>query len=385
MNILKPTLSVFLALQVSPITSAEVSFPSAEKIIDSLHEPVFLTAPAKSTDALYILEKAGRIMKYDRVGKKLITKPFLDIRKQINIRMNEQGLLGMAFSPNYHEDQRFYLYYTDTEGDTQISRFTVSENTTITEEKLLKIEQDFRNHNGGWIEFGPDGYLYIATGDGGSGNDPKQRAQDKTSLLGKILRIDVASDSAYTIPKDNPFLAEKDSKHEIFATGLRNPWRCSWDENANDPRLYIADVGQNQWEEINVVTPKQLNGANFGWRLREATHKTAKRDVGGEKSESHIDPIFEYNHSEGKSITGGYVYRGSSDSLQGHYFYADWVKHKVWSLKFDGNNVVETHDWTNYFAQRGHHLTHISSFGKDPQGELYIISHKGFIFKINGK
>jgi len=150
----------------------------------------------------------------------------------------------------------------------------------------------------------------------------------------------------------------------------------------SEPRLYIADVGQNHWEEINVVSQKKLNGANFGWRLREATNKTPKPKVGGEKSTSHIDPIFEYDHSTGRSITGGYVYRGSLESIQGHYFYADWVKHKIWSLKFDGKEVVDTQDWTNHFAQRGQPLSHISSFGKDPQGGLYIISHKGFIYEI---
>ena len=379
MNILKFSLSILTALQLSSQIQANPSPPTAEKIVDSLYEPVFLTAPANSTDALYILEKAGRIMIYDRENQKLITKPFLDIRNQINIKMNEQGLLGMAFSPNYAQDKRFYLYYTDTDGDTQISRFSLTDNAKkITEEKLLKIKQDFRNHNGGWLGFGPDGYLYIATGDGGSGNDPKQRAQDKKSLLGKILRIDVATDKGYLIPDSNPFISEVDSKDEIFSIGLRNPWRCSWDNE----KLYIADVGQNHFEEINVVSLTQLNGANFGWRLREANHKTHKQNIGGEKSDTHIDPIFEYDHSVGKSITGGYVYYGTNKSIQGHYFYADWVKHKIWSFKLNGDKVTENRDWTNYFAQQGHPLTHISSFGKDPQGNIYIISHKGVIYKI---
>lgn len=382
MKKLTSTLFFVCALQMTQLASAN-DIPRAEKIIDSLLEPVYLTAPAGSTDALYILEKAGRIMVYDRESKKLRAKPFLDIRSQIKIRMNEQGLLGMAFSPDYKNDKRFYLYYTNTEGDTQISRFTVSENSTdIAEEKILNFKQDFRNHNGGWIGFGLDGYLYIATGDGGSGGDPKNRAQDKSSLLGKLLRLDVSGKSGYKIPKDNPFISDKDSKQEIYAYGLRNPWRCTWDTTSSDSKIYIADVGQNEYEEINCVTAKELNGANFGWRLREAKHKTNKGNAGGEKQPSHIDPIFEYKHPIGQSITGGYVYRGSIDSIQGHYFYADWVKNKIWSFKLDGEKVTQQRDWTNYFAQRGRPITHISSFGRDPQGEIYIISHKGLIYKI---
>lgn len=379
---LNTTLSL---LFLSSLTYAEDTLPQlrAVKIIDSLYEPVFLTAPVDSTDALYILEKAGRIMIYDRGHKKLTSKPFLDIRSQINIKMNEQGLLGMAFSPDYKNDRRFYLYYTNTLGDTQVSRFSVDENDQeITEEKLLSIKQDFRNHNGGWIGFGPDGHLYIGTGDGGSGGDPKNRAQDKNSFLGKLLRLDVSGASGYEIPQDNPFISEQNSKKEIFAYGLRNPWRCAWDTSLSEPRLYIADVGQNHFEEINCVTSSELNGANFGWRIREAKHKTSKGNAGGEKKEEHIDPIFEYDHTIGKSITGGYVYRGSIKSIQGHYFYADWVSHHIWSFQFDGKKTTNEHNWTNFFAQRGTPVTHISSFGTDPQGGLYLISHKGFIYKI---
>mgnify|MGYP000557237090 CR=1 FL=1 len=373
--------TILALILLTHINLTAQNFPRAEKIIDCLDRPVFLTAPADSTDALYILEKAGRIMIYDRNAKKILPTPFLDIRHQINIRMNEQGLLGMAFSPNYKTDGLFYLYYTDTNGDTQVSRFhTLKNQAGFKEEKLLTVPQDFRNHNGGWIGFGPDGYLYIGLGDGGSGNDPRQRAQDKTQLLGKLLRIDVSVEQGYVIPEDNPFISDPESRDEIYAYGLRNPWRCSWDFQTST--LYLADVGQNHWEEINAVTSEQLRGADFGWRTREGTHATPKKSVGGEKPKAAIDPIYEYDHGVGKSITGGYVYRGKIKSIYGHYFYADWVKPKIWSIAYDGKNITAEHHWTNYFAQRGRPITHISSFGMDPQGEMYIISHKGDIYAI---
>ncbi len=371
-------LIIFTLLQLTVTAQA---LPRAEKIIDCLNNPVFLTAPAGSTDALYILEKAGRIMIYDRKTKKVLPRPFLDIRNQIHIKMNEQGLLGMAFSPNYKADRRFYLYYTDTVGDTQVSRFTLPINGNgATEEKLLSVPQDFRNHNGGWIGFGPRGLLFIGLGDGGSGNDPKQRAQDKTQLLGKLLRIDVSGEQGYVIPEDNPFISEPDSRDEIYAYGLRNPWRCSWDMESNI--LYLADVGQNHWEEINAVEYGTLRGADFGWRTREATHTTPKEKIGGDKPDAAIDPIFEYDHAVGKSITGGYVYRGKIKSIYGHYFFADWVKPKIWSITYDGSEITSEKEWTNYFAYRGRPITHISSFGTDPQGELYIVSHQGDIYAI---
>ena len=376
------TLSTILTfLLIGQLAAVAETLPRAEKIIGSLDMPVFLTAPKGSTDALYILEKAGRVMVYDRKTKKMNAKPFLDIRDQIDIKMNEQGLLGMAFSPDYDTDRRFYLYYTDTKGDTQVSRFTVSVNgKEISEEKLLTVPQDFRNHNGGWIGFGPDNFLYIGLGDGGSGNDPKQRARDMSNLLGKILRIDVSNKTGYEIPKDNPYLSEPDSLDEIYAFGLRNPWRCSWDMKTN--MLYIADVGQNHWEEINAVSQDELKGADFGWRIREATHATPMKSVGGKKPKAAIDPIFEYDHATGKSITGGYVYRGKIKSIQGQYFYADWIMPKIWSITYDGKEVTEEKDWTQLFSQKGKPINAISSFGEDPQGELYIISHVGNIYAI---
>ncbi len=378
---MKNIASVLIISVLGSFAGLAETLPRAEKIIDSVKEPVFLTAPECSTDKLYILEKAGRVMTYDRVNKKLNPEPFLDIRCQIEIKMNEQGLLGMAFSPHYEKDRRFYLYYTDKKGDTQVSRFTVQpDGKKISEENILSVKQDFTNHNGGWIDFGPDGFLYIGLGDGGSGNDPKQRAQDMSQLLGKILRIDVSGKSGYAVPKDNPFVCQPEKKPEIYAFGLRNPWRCSWDMKTN--HLYIADVGQITWEEINAVTQDALKGANFGWRLREGTHQTPTHAVGGEKPNCAIDPIFEYDRSVGSSITGGYVYRGKIKSIYGQYFYADFAKPKIFSFIFDGKKVSAQKDWSQIFAQNGKPISQISSFGLDPQGEMYIISHQGNIYAI---
>jgi len=352
-----------------------------EKIIQDLKKPVYMTAPSGSNDFLYFLEKEGRIMVYDRNEKKLLSEPFLDIRDKITIRMNEQGLLGMAFSPSYSSDGLFYLYYTDNEGDTQVSRFhTLTKNGVIKEEKLISVKQDFKNHNGGWIGFGPDGNLYIALGDGGAGNDPKNRAQDMKSHLGKLLRIDVSSKKGYTIPNDNPYVSDSNVLDEIYAFGLRNPWRCSWDEATN--RFYIADVGQNAWEEVNVVTQNQLKGGDFGWRMREATHKTVSKKAGGKKPKDAIDPVFEYPRSEGRSITGGYVYQGKIPTLKGHYFFADFVTNKIWSFQYDGEKTTNEKRWESILVDDGKPIRSISSFGVDPQGELYLVSHSGKVFKI---
>ena len=365
------SIALLATLAFSPSLTAA---PHTEKIISGLDMPVFMTSPKGQDRFFYILEKKGKIRLFDRKAGKLVDKPFLDITDQIKIKMNEQGLLGMAFSPNYSKDKQFYLYYTDNDGDTQISRFKVEGDNKITEEKLISIKQDFRNHNGGWLGFGPDGYLYIGTGDGGAGNDPKQRAQDKTQLLGKLLRIDVSSGKGYHAKMNK--VSKK--KPEIYAYGLRNPWRCAWDGDD----LYIADVGQNKYEEINVIHKDKLKGANFGWRLREGTHKTPSRGVGGDKPDEAIEPIHEYNRKSGYSITGGFVYRGAIDELKGNYFYADYVSNRIWSLQLSDGEATKHKEWTADFKYDGKAIKAISSFAQDSKGEVYIISHSGSIYMI---
>lgn len=374
-------------LSLAPLLPAK---PGTEVIASGLKRPTFLTAPAGSQRFLYILEKEGKIRLFDRKSGKLLPNIFLDLSKAVESSANERGLLGMAFSPNFDSDHRFYLYYSDLKGDTQVSRFTMPDKHALSispksEEKLLLVKQDFANHNGGWIGFGPDKMLYIGLGDGGAANDPKQRAQDLSSHLGKLLRIDVSPQQGYRVPKDNPFLNHPSAKAEIFSYGLRNPWRCAWDGDL----LYVADVGQNHWEEVNVATTKQLRGANFGWRLREGFQATPAPSVGGEKPAGAIDPIHIYRHGnskdEGLSVTGGYVYHGQIEGLRGHYFFADYVTGNIWSFQLkDGKPSPITH-WTEAFSNKGNTIPQISSFGIDPQGELYIISDQGSIHKVVDK
>lgn len=358
--------------------------PRADLVIDGLSKPVFLTAPTNTKDYLYVLEKDGRIRLYNRETKKLEEKPFLDITDRIKITMNEQGLLGMAFSPDFKKDRRYYLYYTDRNGDTCVSRFTAKSATESNrdEEILLTQKQDFKNHNGGWIGFGPDDLLYIAFGDGGAANDPKKRAQDLTTLLGKLVRIDVDVSSGYEIPKDNPFIDDEQARPEILSYGLRNPWRCAWHKDT----LIIGDVGQNVWEEVNAVSIRDLNSANFGWPQIEGTHKTKNAKAETKNPGKLIKPIYEYKHDNsakgGLSITGGYIYRGSVRSLQGKYIFADYVKPHIWSAKASKTKLTSIKHHKDDFKQNDKPIEHISSFGEDPQGELYILSHQGQVYMI---
>lgn len=350
-------------------------------------QPVWASCPGGERDALWIVEKDGRVIILNRhTGAK---NDFLDIRHLIKIRMNEQGLLGLAFSPDYMESGRFYLYYTNTEGDTEICRFRASGANKqscdpATRELLLHIKQSARNHNGGWIGFGPDGFLYIATGDGGSGNDPLNHGQDLGTHLGKILRIDVASDKGYRIPPDNPFIDLTSAKPEIYAYGLRNPWRCSWDRTTGD--FYIADVGQNHWEEVNFLPAGQCKGANFGWRLREGMVATPKKNVGGPLPANAIDPVYAYKHGrkpdQGLSVTGGYVYRGPIESLHGKYFFADYANPRIWSIEVKNGKVENFQDWTEQLKPAQGPVNLISSFGEDSDGNLLIVSLAGNIYQV---
>ena len=366
------------------IYSAALAKPSAILVANMLNHPVLLTAPEESSDYLYILEKAGVIKIYDRNAKKLLRAPFLNIKDKIKIKMNEQGLLGMAFSPNFSSNKHFYLYYTDNDGDTKITRYTASSKTKAnkaSEVVLLTQNQDFKNHNGGWIDFGPDGMLYIGLGDGGNANDKKQRAQDLTTFLGKLLRIDVSGDH-YIIPKDNPFYGSKKIRPEILSYGLRNPWRCAWDGK----NLILADVGQNAWEEINIVARKDLFSANFGWPQREGTHKTNNPKARKKNPGKLISPIYEYSHDTentgGFSITGGAVYHGSVKELQGRYLFADYVRPHIWSAQISGAKISDIRHHKADFSQNGVEIKQVVSFATDPQGEMYIISHHGQIYKI---
>lgn len=373
----------------SALSGISHAAPKLKLIAKGLDRPVWATAPKYSKNYLYLVEKSGRILVQNRKTNQILPQPFLDIRNRIKIRMNEQGLLCMAFCPHFNKTGRFYLNYTNLKGDTEIVRMRCNpKNPTraniATSERLLLIKQDSKNHNGGWLGFGPDNYLYIGMGDGGSANDPKNRAQDLSNHLGSLLRIDVSGASGYKIPKSNPFRTFPNIKPEIYAFGLRNPWRCTWDRKTKD--FYIADLGQNHWEEINFVPRGKGRAANYGWRKREGLQPNPKRKVSGQRPKHNIDPIYTYSHGGGKnqglSITGGFVYRGKIKSMQGRYFFADWINPRIWSITVKKGRATDFQDWTERFQLRKHQLTNISSFAQDPQGELYIISHRGMIYKI---
>jgi len=313
---------------------------------------------------LFVIEKIGRIRIIE--NDQLIETPFLDISERVGSTGNEQGLLGLTFHPQYAQNGRFFVNYTDNNGNTVLARFQVSSEPNVadpkSEVKILGVDQPFANHNGGGLAFGPDGYLYAGLGDGGSQGDPFGNAQNTSVLLGKILRLDVDSAEPYAVPADNPF------GNEVWAYGLRNPWRFSFDKLTND--LYIGDVGQNTWEEIDFLPAGSPGGTNFGWNFREGAH-----DYKGGGPAGMVDPIAEYSHSEGGcSVTGGYVYRGSMAEWNGIYLYADYCTGLIWGLiQSDGgwqSQPLFDLDVT------------ITSFGQDAPGELYLLSDNGGVFRL---
>ncbi len=351
-----------------------------------LNRPVWLGAAPDDSSRLFILEKVGRIRIYDTSSEHLLEESFLDISERVSSNRNEQGLLGMAFEPDYKTTGRFYLYLTNKKGDTEILRFQGRGNKADkgSLKLILTYQQSARNHNGGWIGFGPDNALYIASGDGGSADDPKAHGQDLGTLLGKLLRINVIGEDTYHT-KGNPFPSQKNALPEIYAFGLRNPWRCFWDLQAKE--IYIADVGQKLWEEINWVPQDQLKGANFGWRINEGFLKRPKYKDLNQINPTITDPVYVYKHgvadNEGLSITGGVVYQGSIPELQGLYFFSDWNRHRTWSIRIVGGKATEYADWTDQF-NAGHDakITTICSYGVDASGEVYLVSHDGRIHKI---
>ena len=339
-------------------------------VISGLVNPLDLTSPPDGSGRLFILEQPGLIRVVE--NGELLPTPFLDIRDRIESGGTEQGLLGIAFHPDYAQNRFFYLNYTGRRGngDTVVARFQVSADDPNradpgSEKILLQVEQPYRNHNGGGMAFGPDGYLYISLGDGGSANDPQGNAQSLDTLLGKLLRVDVDGGDPYAIPADNPF-ADGGGRPEVWAYGLRNAWRFSFDRLTGD--LYIADVGQNQWEEIDFLPAGAPGGANFGWDYREGAHPFEGQPPAGL---ALVDPIFEYQHGLGCSVTGGSVYRGQAlPEFRGIYLLSDFCSGRVWGLLRDASGAWQSQE----LFQTGLSVT---SFGQDAQGELYLMDRAG--------
>ncbi len=360
-----------------PPPPAENSFKVVKAFPNlSFQKPLDLQHPGDGSNRLFVVEQRGMIYSFENDLSTTIKHLFLDIRDQISAG-GERGLLGLAFHPNYENNGYFYVNYTAPNPlRTVISRFQVSSNNLNranpgSETIILTFEQPYSNHNGGQIRFGPDGNLYIATGDGGSGGDPMGNAQNRKVLLGKILRIDVdgsQNGKNYAIPPGNPYTGNTQGfQEEIYAYGFRNPWRFSFD--AKTGQLWVGDVGQGQWEEIDVVE----KGGNYGWNIMEGAHcysaDTCDRPV-------LILPIREYSHEKGQSVTGGFVYRGSQmEQLKGLYIYADFISGRIWALNFsDSENMKNTLLVDTDLR--------ISSFGVDANNELYISSFDGSIYRL---
>lgn len=352
-----------------------------QPVIAGLSFPLFLTAPP-SDPRLFVVEKGGRI----RIIKngQVLALPFLDLAAKVSSG-SEQGLLGLAFHPQYTTNGIFVVNYTETGGDTRVATYRVSASADVadpaSERVVLSIAQPFANHNGGHVAFGPDGMLYVASGDGGSGGDPLGNGQDLSDLLGSLLRIEIRDDGTMRVPADNPFAIQPGARAELWNYGLRNPWRFAFDRANGD--LYIADVGQSEREEINVAqaTAGGGRGANYGWSIYEGTRcfgNPAACTSAALVTATVVMPVLEYTHAEGCSVTGGYVYRGGAiPALRGTYFYSDFCSGWIKSFRLTGGQVRDTREWSALKPGGT-----VPSFGEDAAGELYILTSGGGVWRI---
>jgi CubicO group peptidase (beta-lactamase class C family) len=393
----KPNMEELYNLAVAAVTDPSPSLKVAETASDlevekvftnfRIHRPILLTHAGDGTNRLFVPSQLGTIYAFPNDPSVEEPSVFLDIASRVvyQDKENEKGLLGMAFHPKYRENGEFFVYYTPTDTakphTIAVSRFRVSKDDPSkadpdSEERLLEVEHPFWTHKGGTIVFGPDGYLYIAIGDGGLANDPYKNGQNLNTLLGKILRIDVDHKDegrAYAIPKDNPFAGQAGKRGEIWSYGMRNPWRIAFDRQTGT--LWCGDVGQDLWEEIDLI----VKGGNYGWNLREGVHKFGAR--GADPNPEFIEPIWEYHHEVGKSITGGHIYRGKKlPELAGCYLFADYVAGKVWALKYD-----EAKRTVDSLQTISGNIMPIISFGEDEQGETYYTTDTGSIYTFRRK
>ncbi|MFZ0391112.1 MAG: PQQ-dependent sugar dehydrogenase [Calditrichia bacterium] len=368
------TLSVIFLINCSgraqPALTLEPAFPELR-----FTRPVDLQHAPGNNRRLYVMEQAGIIYSFENkhdVSRKI---QFLDVRDLVDDSGNEEGLLGLAFHPDFESNGYFFIDYTAGSPDrTVIARYHVNPEKPLKADAnsakiILEIPQPYSNHNGGQISFGPDGYLYIAMGDGGAGGDPHNNGQDPSTLLAAILRIDVNAENgkAYAIPPDNPFVGNKKGyREEVYAYGLRNPWRFSFDAETGE--LWAGDVGQNKYEEVDYI----IKGGNYGWNIREGFHPYQPE---GRRDKVEL-PVTEYSHQAGQSITGGFVYRGSRlPELQGYYIYTDYVSGRIWAFPADQKEKPEVTLLLDSSKN-------ISSFGVDAENEMYLCAFDGFIYRF---
>ncbi|MCH2161010.1 MAG: PQQ-dependent sugar dehydrogenase [Phycisphaerales bacterium] len=362
-----------LAASLAPAGDTSTAIPRIRPVKTfksvKLRRPVQIVFHKGEPEKLYVLEQPGNIVTLDLTQPDSSEKTiFMNLKDGVRMQNNEEGLLSMAFSPNVEEDNAFYLYYTASNPRRMVlSRFKIvdGKGDPNSEEVLLEIPQPYGNHNGGTVLFGPDEMLYLSIGDGGAANDPHGHGQNLKTLLGTVIRIDPSSSTAerpYGIPEDNPFTKVDGARPEIWAFGLRNIWRMHFDRKTGT--LWAGDVGQNRWEEIDIIE----KGGNYGWKLREGKHRFSRGEAPAEYPP--IDPIVEYPRSDGISVTGGYVYRGTArPKLEGVYVYADYQSGRIWGIRAEDGKLVEG---PSQIARLRNSL--ISSFGESPEGELFICS-----------
>lgn len=340
------------------------------EVASGLSRPVHVAAPA-GDERLFVVEKRGTV-RILRDGE-LVAVPFLDISDRVS-GGNEQGLLSIAFHPAFDENRQFFVYYTDGSGDTRVVRYAVGGDPDVadpaSEYLIFQVEQPAGNHNGGHILFGPDGMLYVSLGDGGGSGDRFDTGQDRTSLLATILRLDVDAGDPYAIPADNPYAGHATFRPEIWAWGLRNPWRLDFDVPAG--LLYIADVGQNEREEVNIA-PIGSGGLNYGWSVMEGNEcfSASSCDASGLQL-----PVVEYDHDNGCSVTGGIVYRGSEiPGLVGHYLYSDYCSGWIRSFRWESGAITDATEWN---VSAGN----VTSYGRDASGEVYLTTDGGRVYRF---
>lgn len=354
----------------------------ATRVVAGLTSPLDLQSAPNDRTRLFVVEQAGRI-RVVRAGA-LAPAPFLDISARVSSG-GERGLLGLAFHPQYGSNGRFFVNYTDRSGDTHISEFRAPAPSgdsadAASEREVMFVRQPFSNHNGGGLAFGPDGFLYIGLGDGGSGGDPQGNAQNLGARLGKMLRVDVNGASPFAVPSDNPFVGRAGALPEIWAYGLRNPWRFSFDRGTGD--LYIGDVGQGALEEIDVGLATRRGGENYGWNTMEGSRcysPSSNCNMSGLTL-----PVTDYGRSDGFSVTGGVVYRGCRmPGYAGQYFYADYGSGMIRSFRLDASRAADPRDWTAALSGATRAIRNPSSFGLDADGEIYIVDYDGEVYRID--